>query len=265
MLIRLLKYDVKKIIKFLTVFFVLALFFGVLTRIFGAIDDSLAVTIIKGICNGTTISMMFSLLINCFMRSWVLFRASLFGDESYLTHTLPIDRKTHYTAKACTAAISILFCMVSILIVFFTTYWTKAFRDLVMIPLEPLAEYLGVSVWGILVVMLLVLFLEFFYAVQIGFTGILIGHRFLQKKIVFSVIFGFAGYMACQILTLLGMLAIGMFDAEFFKLFKTNDLLAFKPETIFSIVAIGIAFYAFFCIAAFFVNVKLLKKGVNVE
>ena len=113
MLIRLLKYDVKKIIKFLTVFFVLALFFGVLTRIFGAIDDSLAVTIIKGICNGTTISMMFSLLINCFMRSWVLFRASLFGDESYLTHTLPIDRKTHYTAKACTAAISILFCMVS--------------------------------------------------------------------------------------------------------------------------------------------------------
>lgn len=265
MLIRLLKYDLKKMMKFLSVFFLLALFFGLLTRFVGKIGDSLAVEIIKGIANGTTISMMCSLLINCFMRSWVLFRASLFGDESYLTHTLPLKKETLYTAKALSAAIAVLYSLVGIVAVLFVTYWTKELWNFIKIPLEVFGTYLGVPVWGIFLFLFVVLFLEFFNGLQLGFMGILIGHRFQQGKILLSVIFGFVGYTVTQIATLVGMLAISIFDSDFFKLFTTNDLMAFKPETIVSVSLLGIGMSALFCVITYVLNVYLLKKGVNVD
>ena len=33
------------------------------------------------------------------MRMWVRFRSNFYGDESYLTHTLPIKREVLYTSK----------------------------------------------------------------------------------------------------------------------------------------------------------------------
>lgn len=265
MLTRLLKYDLKKMLKFLFIFFLLALFFGLLTRFFGLMSDSLAIAIIKGICNGTTISMMCSLFINCFMRSWVLFRSSLFGDESYLTHTLPVKKQTHYANKALTAGISLLSCMVGIVAVLFVTYWTEDLWNLIKVPLEYFAEYMNVPVWGIFLFLFVTLFLEFLNGIQVGFAGILIGHRFHQGKILLSVIFGFLGYLVCQTATLVGMLVIGLFDSEFFKMFSTNDLMAFKPSTIISVSLMGVAFYALFCVAIYLFNTHLLKKGVNVD
>ena len=265
MLTRLMKYDLKKMLKFLCVFFILALFFGLLTRFFGQMKKSLAVEIIKGICNGTAISMMCSLLINCLMRSWVLFRSNLFGDESYLTHTLPVKKETHYANKAFTSAISLFCCMAGIVLVLFFTYWTQDLWNLIKVPLEAFSTYLGVPVWGMFVFLFVTLFIEFYNGIQVGFAGILLGHRLQQGKILFSVIFGFVGYMACQMATLLGMLVIALFDSEFFKLFSTNDLMAFKPSTIISASVIGCAFYALISVILFFFNTNLLKKGVNVD
>ena len=96
MLKKLLKYDLKKIYKFLIIFYSLSIFFGVLTRIFFSIENSLIMNIIGQICNGASISMMFSILINNLMRTWVDFKHNLYGDESYLTHTLPVEKQTLY-------------------------------------------------------------------------------------------------------------------------------------------------------------------------
>ncbi len=265
MLNRLMKYDLRKMLKFLIVFLLLASFFGILTRLLGELGDSLAISIIKGICNGSAISMMCSLLINCFMRSWVLFRSNLFGDESYLTHTLPIKREVHYTAKFLTAAVSLLFSMLGIILVLFITYWTKDLWSMIKAFLTPFSEHLGISLPTIFAFFFFLLFLEFFNGIQVGFTGILIGHRFQQGKILWSVIFGFAGYMISQTITLVGMLIIALFDSRFFEIFRSNDLMSFSPETLVSVFLAGTAFYAIFCIGAYFLNVYLLKKGVNVE
>lgn len=265
MLSRLMKYDLKRMMKFLSIFFLLALFFGLLTRILSETVNSLAGEIIKGICNGTTISMMCSLLINCFMRSWVLFRSGLFGDESYLTHTLPVKKEIHYASKAFTGFLSLLFTVLGILAVLYVTYWSEELWGAIKVPLQVFAEYLNIPVWGMLLALLVILFLEFFNGIQVGFAGILIGHRFHQGKILFSVIFGFAGYMLCQTVTLFGMLFIGLFDSEFFRLFSSNDLMSFKPETIIAVSVVGFLLYAFFSIFTYFLNVFLLKRGVNVD
>ena len=68
MLKNLLKYDLKKVYKNLIIFYSLSLFFGVLTRIFLNIDNSMVMLIIGKICSGITISMFFNIIINNLMR-----------------------------------------------------------------------------------------------------------------------------------------------------------------------------------------------------
>ena len=83
MLKKLLKYDLKDIFKLLIVFYILALFFGGMTRLFLSIENSVIMNIIGQVCSGACIAMMFNILINNLMRLWVRFKQNLYGDESY--------------------------------------------------------------------------------------------------------------------------------------------------------------------------------------
>ena len=119
MLKKLLKYDLQYIFKFIIIFYSLALFFGILTRIFLNIENSFVLNIIGQVCSGALISMIFSIIINNLMRLWVRFRTNFYGDESYLTHTLPIDKKTLYLSKIITAIVTLF---VSIIVIFLTFF-----------------------------------------------------------------------------------------------------------------------------------------------
>ena len=125
MLGKLLKYDLKNIFKFLAIFYSLALFFATLTRIFFSIENSLVMNIIAQICSGTAISMMFSILINNLMRMWVRFKHNLYGDESYLTHTLPVKKHTLYLSKSIVAVITLFTSVVVIGGTLFIAYYSK--------------------------------------------------------------------------------------------------------------------------------------------
>ena len=94
MLKKLLKYDLQSINIVLIVFYGLSIFFSILTRIFLSIENSFIFNVIGQICNGTMIAMMFNIIINNLIRLWVRFKQNFYGDESYLTHTLPVEKKT---------------------------------------------------------------------------------------------------------------------------------------------------------------------------
>ena len=93
MLGKLLKYDLKSIFKVLIIFYTLSMIFGLLTRVFFSFRNSLVLEILGEISQGAAISMMCSTLINNIMRMWVRFKTHFYGDESYLTHTLPVEKE----------------------------------------------------------------------------------------------------------------------------------------------------------------------------
>ena len=74
MLKKLLKYDLRDGYKILVVFYMLSIFFAVLTRLFLLVDNSFVFEIIGKICSGTTIAMFFNIIINNMMRLWVRFK-----------------------------------------------------------------------------------------------------------------------------------------------------------------------------------------------
>lgn len=94
MLGKILKYDLKWIYKLIMIFYCLALVFSILTRIFFSIENSVLFNVLSNICSGCAIAMMVSSLINTLMRSWVRFVRNIYKDEAYLTHTLPVEKKT---------------------------------------------------------------------------------------------------------------------------------------------------------------------------
>jgi len=263
MLKKLLKYDLKSIFKFLIIFYSLALFFGILTRLFFCIENSLIMDIIAQVCSGTAISMMFSILINNLMRLWVNFKQNLYGDESYLTHTLPIEKKTLYLSKSLTAVITLFTSVIVIGLTIFIAYYSKENLELLKSILLPLVDVYGGTIIKILLAFLFVFFLEFANILQSGFSGIILGHKMNNIKTVYSVLFGFGIYLVTQTFALLMIFVVALFNKELMNFFFTTEML--NIDMVKLIIYLAIFIYTIIMIILYFVNIKLFSKGVNVD
>ena len=263
MLRKLLKYDLKSMYKFLIIFYLLALFFAVLTRIFFAIDNSIIVSIIAQICTGATIALIFNILINNLMRCWVLFKNNLYGDESYLTHTLPVSKKEIYTSKFITAFTTLLTSILIVALTLFVAYYSKENFELLKEFVGPLANLFKSSPVVLIAALIFMIFIEFFNALQTGYTGIILGHRKNNNKTLYSVISGFLVYMITQLFVLIGVFVVAIFNSDLMNFFFTTVNINFDMFKSLYVLCTVVYFIAI--IILYFINVKILNKGVNVD
>ena len=263
MLKKLLKYDLKNILKFLSIFYTLGILFAVLTRIFFNVDNSLVANIIGEICSGVTIAMIFNILINNLMRCWVRFRQSLYGDESYLTHTLPVSKKTLYLSKFLLALITMFISVFVIAVILFIAYYSKenilTLKNIIL----PIAEIYGSTILGFIIVIFLIFFLEMLNLLQSGYTGLIVGHKMNNNKISFSILYSFVAYTLTQLFVLLVIFLFALINKDIMNLFITNVMININILKV--VVLVGIIVYTISIIVYYFINYKLLKKGVNVD
>ena len=264
MLNKLLKYDLKYMIKNMSIFYILSIFFAITTRILFGLEQSIIIKIIGQISVGFMFSMVASTLINTIMRSWVRFRDSLYKDESYLTHTLPVTKNDLYNSKFIQTLIFYFISFIVILISLFITYYTKENWTGITDFIKNITTGLNMSTIFFVIMFIIIVFLEIFNAIQCGFLGIIIGHRKNNNKIAYSVLFGFIAYLVAQTLILTLVFIFGLFDPSIMELFKTGtisiDVNAFKTLAILSTIL-----YLFIIGTMRFICIKLLNKGVNVE
>jgi len=263
MLKNLLKYDLNNIYKVLIVFYVLSLFFAILSRIFLNIENSFIVNVIGQICSGTTIAMIFNILINNLMRLWVRFKHNFYGDESYLTHTLPIDKKILYLSKTLASIITLLSSVIVIGLSLFIAYYSKENIEFVKNLLLPLATVYESTVVAIILAFIFVCFLEIMNMLQSGYVGIVLGHRKNNNKMVFSILFGFGTYLLTQMFTVLVVFVVALFNKDLMNLFYTMESL--NVDTIKICIYLAIIIYTLNIFVLYFVNSKLFSKGVNVD
>lgn len=263
MLKNLLKHELKYMFKFLSIFYCLALVFALLTRLFFNIENSLVFNIIGQVCSGATISMIFSIVINNTMRFWVRFRQTLYGDESYLTHTLPIKTSTIYTSKMLTGLITMFVSVLVIALTLFVAYYSKENIQILKNAMFSIEAVLNVSMGAIIAALMIILFLQYSCIMQCGFTGIILGHKMQSGKIGFSVLFGFIVYSVTQTVALISVFVSALFNKDLMNMFFTNELSSISILK-FVFILIGAA-YLVFVILGFILNTKLLKKGVDVD
>lgn len=263
MLKKLLKYDLKSINIVLIVFYGLSIFFSILTRIFLSIENSFIFNVIGQICNGTMIAMMFNIIINNLIRLWVRFKQNFYGDESYLTHTLPVEKKTLYLSKFIVSVITLLISILVIVLSLFIAHYSKENIELVKNLLLPLATIYDSTVIGIIFSFVFIIFLELFNMLQSGYAGIVLGHRKNNNKMLFTFIYGFIIYLLTQIFALAVVFLVALFNKDIMNLFYSMETLNVDMIKLCIYLAIGV--YMTNIIVLYIVNSKLFSKGVNVD
>lgn len=263
MLGKLLKYDLKWIYKVVAVFYILAIIFSAIGRGLKCIENSVVFSIIAQVTIGIAISMMINCLLNCIIRLWVRFIKNLYKDESYLTHTLPVEKKTIYASKALSAVISVFTTTAVIIACLFICYYSEANIELIKGALELTAETYSMNVISLLLIIGIAIFVEIMLIIFIGYVGIILGHKSNQNKIIKSVVISFAIYMIFQIVSVLLIFIFGLLNSNIMNLINTTEMIDIGTIKAIMFVAIGVyAIYAAFC---YVFGQKQFSKGVNVD
>lgn len=263
MLGKLLKYDLKWIYKVVVVFYVLALIFSVIGRGLGEIENSLVFSITSKIAIGIAISMLVNILINCFIRLWARFVKNIYKDEAYLTHTLPVTKKKIYDSKIISTLVCIFTTTIVILACLFICYYSESTIQALKSALELAASTYDTTVLKLLLLMSFVIFLEILFFVFIGYVGIILGHKSNRNKMLRSIVISFAIYFGLQIVTILSIFIIALFNPEIMNLFNTTDAISIDAIKIAMYVGIGV--YIIYLSFLYIIGKRQLEKGVNVE
>lgn len=263
MLIKLLKYDLKYMIKNMLVFYILSIVFAITTRILFEVKDTIILNIMYNLSLGCMFSMLASTFINTLMRSWVRFRDSLYKDESYLTHTLPVSKNNIYDSKFLLTLIFGIVGFIVIILSLFIVYYSKDNWLALKALFSKIASGLNFSVSFGVISVILVIFLEVFNALQCGYFGIILGHKQNNNKIGLSVLFGLIMYMISQTILLIALFIVGLFNTDIKALFNNNVLLS--SSTFKLLVIVSIIIYFVLIIVISLICKKILNKGVNIE
>ena len=264
MLNKLLKYDLKYMIKNMTVFYVLVIFFAITTRILFNIEQSVIINIIGQISVGCMFAMIANILINTMMRSWVRFRDSLDKEEAYLTHTLPVTKNELYNSKFIQTLIFFFIGFIVVLISLFIAYYSKDNWLVLTNYIKTITTGLNMRTSFFVIMFITLIFLEVFNAIQCGFYGMILGHKKNNGKLGYSILFGFIIYLLVQTLVLILVFVYGLFDSSIMEFFKTTtinvDVNAFK--------ILAIVTSLLYLVIIFIMSIlckKELNKGVNIE
>jgi len=263
MLNKLLKYDLKYMIKNMGVFYIFTIFFSITTRILFSLEQTIIVNILGQISVGCMFAMIVNVLINTMMRSWVRFRDSIYKDEAYLTHTLPVTKKSIYNSKFIQTLIFFIFGFLVILLSLFITYYTKDRWLELKYLISNITTGLEFDTTLFVISFIAIIFLEIFNAIQCGFLGINLGYKKNNNKVGLSVLFGFITYLLSQSIVLLAVFIFGLFNSSIMNLFTSNILLDTSSFKLLIILAIII--YLLIIILMSIMCKKEFNKGVNIE
>ena len=263
MLNKLLKYDLKYMIQNMSVFYILTIFFAITTRILFSLDQTIIINILGQISVGCMFSMLVNILINTMMRSWVRFRDSIYKDEAYLTHTLPVSKNDIYNSKFIQTLIFFIVGFLVILLSLFIAYYTKDRWIMLKDLISTITTGLEFNTILFVISFIVIVFLEIFNAIQCGFLGIILGYQKNNNKVGLSVLFGFISYLLSQSIVLLLMFIFGLFNSSIMNLFTSNILLDTNSFKLLIILAIII--YLLIIILMNIICKKEFNKGVNIE
>lgn len=263
MLNKILKYDLKYMYKLLAIFYAFTLIFAGFTRLFFSFTNSTIMTILGNITSGITICLMINILINNMIRLWSRVVVNLYKDESYLTHTLPVEKSTIYTSKFISSIVTTFTSVLVILLAITIAYYSKENLELLKASLEATAKLYDTSIINFLLTVFFVFFLEVLMGVQAGFTGIIIGHRKEDGKLLKSIIYGLGFYLLSNALSLLLLFMMGLANEEIMHMFTMKGLI--NISTMKTILYAGIIFYIAVSLIYYCMDIAIFKKGVDVD
>ncbi len=211
MLKKLFKYDFKEINKSLLVLFIITIILSVvnvLTSNHGSNEVLLSLFIVT-----TDLALVFIFLILVFslIVTFSKFRETMYKDEAYLTHTLPVKTTTIYDAKVLSSIVSILLSLfvagVCFVFVFSHSFLIKFICDTLKDSKDTM-ETIYFCLYAIIDVVMFFLCL---------INGLIIGFKFDKRKDLMVFIIGFVTVFLIQFISLT---TIHLFNESIWKIME---------------------------------------------
>lgn len=263
MLKKLLKYDLKWILKVEYIWSAITIIFAILTRLTNLLNESVITSIIKSVLTSITITGMLNVLFNGIIRTWIRVRNNLYKDEAYLTHTLPVESKTILSSKVLSGIITMLFGILIITISFFIAFYNESLINYIKESMQIVATTLNSSVTKILLILFIVLFLEFTFILMVGITGIIKGHEANDGKVIKSVLYSGIYWLSFSILSLLIVYLISLANKDMNALFTGTGVISYSALKLFLLLVIII--YTIYIIVLYLMSKHELNKGINID
>ena len=257
----LIKYDLKKMFKLLTLFYVIAIILTTITRIFSIFDYMLIFNIFKYIFSALSYAVWSHIFVQTFVQIILRFTSNFYGYESYLTHTLPVSKNQLLLSKFISSIVvtftTIIVLLCCVFIMFFSpdnmqiisTFITSSLNDLQLSP----------ALFIILIVA--IFFVEICAIISMCFAGIIIGKQFNNNKNIKSLLIISGFYLSSIIITFILAIVLFAIMGQLSSLFNN----AISGSNILAILILGLVLYIAFTIIFYFVSKKQFEKGVNVD
>ncbi len=257
----LLKYDLKKNMRWLWILFASTLVVAGITRGCKELSESIAFFQIPRILfESITYTLIANVIIQPFLRSFLNFTKSFYNDESYLTHTLPVTKSQLINSKFLTTLIELVLAfscvIVSLLILFASPETTTMLK--ILISTFVAGE---ISLFVVLSLFVLLVIVEFCMFISIIFLSVVIAYKAREKRVLkaFLISAGLAfSFLIVLALVMVVVLLINNIDIS-------SATLVLPYNTFISIMLTGIVVYSLAILLCYILTYKEFKKGVNVD
>ncbi len=266
MFLKVFKYDFKSIFfKFIPVLAVLPIL-AVLVRLVNLfpLDNvfaGLMISLLNGLFIFSCAALFLYTVIICIMR----YVKSLFRDQGYLTHTLPVNKHqlllSQILADVLMEIISVLLVVLCIIIAYFNP-------DVFAVVADTISNILDIFISsdelmrvfsGTLVLLVFCILFGSLQSLFVIYTGVAIGHAFSKNKGILSVVFCIAINYGINFIFGIVNIVIGSF-VDF------ATITASQLANVFNIyLGVSLAESILVCVGGYFLDIYLMKHQLNLE
>ncbi len=255
------KHDFVKIYKTMGIFYALAIIFAILAKIFSQDNNAAIWLILSNIFSGGMWAMAVSSLINGALRALKNFRESIYGKGAFFTRCLPVNIRTIFLEKLLFGA---LMCLTSIIVATASVFIVYAPYDQISSILDLISSTTGTSAAAALIFIFVTFYVEILLVFSAGVIGVVLGHKHLKHKNLWTVIYGFFAYLLSQALIIGSIALAGVFEPDILELFSTtNDIIT--PNVIKIATVTSAISYALCAIILSTISARLIEKGVDID
>ena len=261
MLSKLLKKDLKKNMRWMWILFVSTIAVACVTRGFKELGENIMFFKILGIFfDSVFYALAINVIIQPFLRNFLNFTKSFYGDESYLTHTLPATKNQLITSKFITAIVEIVLGFASLVISLLIMFYSPTMFDKLELILSMVIIGDFSLAWVIILFIVLVI-VEFLMFIAIIFYSIVIAYRAKEKRVLKTFLLtALMSLMAITILSICMMVVLAINDVKL-----SSSILILPSLAFMSIMITGIVVYSAIIVGFYFLTRKEFNKGVNVD
>lgn len=263
MLKKLLKYDLNYIYKSQIILYGITVICLIIAKLFQTLDQDFFIYYsIKLSFLIFTYAMIFVLIINNLTKLWSRFNSAVYGEESYLIHTLPVTKDDIYLSKTIASIIAL---STSTLFVFIVDLIVRDFKPReIMVYIgsehEIISQYLeNLQIQTMMGFMLLIVLITLSL---IGYFSLILGYKGNKNKLFNSIIIGVSLFVLTFVSNFIFYFIIGIFNKGVSN-FLWHATLYNNSEKV--IVIITTIFFIVASIVYYLLGLKNLKKGIDIE